>query len=110
MPGAVEPFNPPPPVSPDFGKLNGLSGADITRLLGEPDFRRQEPPALVWQYRAADCVLDLVLYGEPGFGDASSLYRVAYAQTRDRGQAKISQATCYQGLVEARAKQHPSQL
>jgi len=50
----------PPAAQP----LTGLSAAEVVALLGEPDFRRAEPPAELWQYRSADCVLDLFLYGD----------------------------------------------
>ncbi|MBT7757855.1 MAG: hypothetical protein HN732_11050 [Rhodospirillaceae bacterium] len=41
----------------------GLSG-----LLGEPTLRRSEPPAEVWQYSAAQCVLHVFLYSDAAEG------------------------------------------
>ncbi len=58
--------------------LTGLSAQQVVALLGEPDFRRSEPPAELWQYRSADCVLDLFLYG-----DAAGAH-VVHSETRDR--------------------------
>jgi hypothetical protein len=58
--------------------LTGLSAGEVVALLGEPDFRRAEPPAELWQYRTADCVLDLFLYG-----DAAGAH-VLHSETRDR--------------------------
>jgi hypothetical protein len=58
--------------------LTGLSAAQVVALLGKPDFRRAEPPAELWQYRGADCVLDLFFY--EGAGGA----RVLHSETRDR--------------------------
>jgi hypothetical protein len=58
--------------------LTGLSAAEVVGLYGEPDFRRTEPPAELWQYRSADCVLDLFLYSDP------SGVRVVHGETRDR--------------------------
>ncbi|HXP75395.1 MAG TPA: hypothetical protein VN823_14725 [Stellaceae bacterium] len=75
-----------------------MTAPELARLLGEPDFVRQEPPAVVWQYRGTDCVLDLFLYRS-----ADDL-RVAYAETRDRGAARIPQSECYADLVAARAR------
>lgn len=67
-----------PPRMPRLTALRGLKPAEIVALLGEPDFRRAEPPAELWQYRASDCVLDLYFYrGGSGF-------RVADAETRQR--------------------------
>ncbi|HVM81182.1 MAG TPA: hypothetical protein VMU06_19330 [Stellaceae bacterium] len=85
------------PVSaPELKKLDGLSDKDVQRVLGEPDFRREEPPAEIWQYRSAECVLDLYLY------DDSGQYRVAYAETHDRGFTRVSQTSCYSRLVSDR--------
>jgi len=69
----------PPGRLPQPGELRGLSDSAVVALLGEPDFRRNEVQAELWQYRAEDCVLDLFLYrGDGGF-------RVAETATRDRG-------------------------
>jgi len=77
---------------PDFRKLAGMNEAELQRALGEPDFRREEPPAEVWQYRGETCVLDLFLYRD---GDQ---YRVVYAETRDRDTVRVSEANCYTSL------------
>ena len=87
-----------PPAAAELKKLDGLSDRDVRRVLGDPDFRRQEPPAEIWQYRSAECVLDLFLYDDRG------QYRVAYAETHDRGFTRVSQASCYSGLVNARTQ------
>jgi hypothetical protein len=63
---------------PELPVLTGLGPAELIALLGEPDFRRRDPPAELWQYRSADCVLDVFLYGEGGS------YRVVRSETRDR--------------------------
>ena len=83
---AAEPAPAPvaPPAEPAAARipalpvLTGLGAAEVMALLGEPDFRRREPPAELWQYRSADCVLDVFLYGEGG------RYRVVRSETRDR--------------------------
>jgi hypothetical protein len=93
-----------PAGSPDLKRLSGLSDKDVQRVLGEPDFRREEPPAQIWQYRSAECVLDLFLYGETG------QYRVAYAETHDRGFTRVSQTNCYAGLVNSRSRVHQGRL
>jgi hypothetical protein len=63
---------------PTVPTLTGLSAAEVIGLFGEPDFRRTEPPAELWQYRSADCVLDLFLYSDP------SGARVVHSETRQR--------------------------
>ena len=68
--------NPPRPV--EIKDLAGLEPADVVSLLGPPDLRRDEPPAKLWQYRAADCVLNLFFYSEAGG------YRLAHAEAWQR--------------------------
>lgn len=68
--------------------LTGMGPAELVALLGEPDFRRSEPPAELWQYRSADCVLDVFLYAD---GDR---YRVLRSATRDRHVAPPMGASC----------------
>jgi len=69
-----------------------MTETDLRSALGKPDFRRNEPPAEVWQYRGDTCVLDVFLYRQ---GDT---YRVVYAQTHDRDTIRVSQASCYATL------------
>jgi hypothetical protein len=52
--------------APDLNKLAGLKPAEVLSMLGTPDLKRVEPPAELWQYRAADCVLNLFFYDEAG--------------------------------------------
>jgi hypothetical protein len=79
--GAVPPTMPLQPAAlhrPIVPALAGLSAAEVVGLFGEPDFRRVEPPAELWQYRGADCVLDLFLYSDP------SGVRVVHSEMRER--------------------------
>lgn len=46
--------------------LMGLGAGDVLARFGEPDLRRAEPPAELWQYRSADCVLEVILYAQTG--------------------------------------------
>src|SRR5579862_9885704 len=50
---------------PGVKDLTGLRQPEILAMLGKPDLKRDEPPAQLWQYRAADCVLNLFFYREP---------------------------------------------
>lgn len=76
--------SPPPnlaetsPRAPAIKDLAGLKPADVISILGEPDLRRDEPPAELWQYRAADCVLNLFFYSEAGS------YRLAHVEAWQR--------------------------
>ena len=69
---------PSAPGAPEIKDLAGLQPADVVSILGPPDLRRDEPPAELWQYRAADCVLNLFFYREAG------AYRLAYIEAWQR--------------------------
>jgi hypothetical protein len=85
-------------ASLDIEKLRGLTAAQLAELLGEPDFVRPEPPAMVWQYRGSECVLDVFLYR------GADEFRIAYAETRDRGPVRVSQFDCYADLMASRVR------
>src|SRR6185437_16869540 len=84
VPVPPEPPTAPPAASavqiplPELPALTGMDRAQLIALLGEPDFRRPEPPAELWQYRTADCVLDVFLYADRDH------YRVLGSATRGR--------------------------
>ena len=67
-----------PPRAPEIKDLAGLKPADVVSILGPPDLRRDEPPAELWQYRAADCVLNLFFYDDAGG------YRLTHAEAWQR--------------------------
>jgi hypothetical protein len=62
----------------DIKDLAGLQPADVVSILGPPDLRRDDPPAELWQYRAADCVVNLFFYSEAG------AYRLAHVEAWQR--------------------------
>jgi len=95
---------PPPATGTELNQLTGLSETALRRLLGAPDFRRREASAQIWQYRSAECVLDLFLYRRAG------AYRVAYAETHDRDVVRVSQSSCYAGLLSRRPRLRQSRL
>jgi len=66
------------PRAPEIKDLAGLKPADVLSMLGQPDLKRDEPPAELWQYRAADCVLNLFFYDDAGG------YRLAHAEAWQR--------------------------
>jgi hypothetical protein len=66
---------------PGLKELTGLRPTDIVAILGQPDLRRDEPPAQLWQYRATDCILNLFFYRE------KDGYRLAHAETWQRNLA-----------------------
>jgi hypothetical protein len=72
-----------------IASLGNLSKNEVLARLGQPNFTRHDPPAEIWQYRGASCVLDLFLYPENG-GDL----RVAHAVSRDPHSAQAATDSC----------------
>ncbi len=62
--------------------LSQLVGIDIAGLFGPPDLEREEIPAVMWQYRAPACVLD-VYFQIDARGEVSAS-PVAYYELRSR--------------------------
>ena len=58
---ATEPAAPAHPL-PDTGALIGMTGGALKSMFGEPDLKRRDPPAELWQYRDDRCALNLYLY------------------------------------------------
>lgn len=87
-------------IDPD--KLVGLDPTQVTGLLGPADFRRDDGPAQILQYRSASCVLDLFLYRADGGGD----FRVTYIEARDRSLAKLAPKTCLASVVRGKRSGH----
>jgi len=77
--------------------LTGLRPSDVAAVLGPPDLRREEPPAQLWQYRAADCILNLFFYRDGG------IYRLARAETWQRDPANTTSAhSCRDAMAPLR--------
>lgn len=84
---------------PGLKELTGLHPIDIVAMLGQPDLRRAEPPAELWQYRSADCILNLFFYRERDGG-----YRLARAETWQRNLAGGTvPARCHDETAPVRA-------
>lgn len=64
--------------APAMQDLAGLKPNDVLSILGEPELKRAEPPAELWQYRTADCVLNLFFY------DNAGSYRLTHAEAWQR--------------------------
>jgi hypothetical protein len=86
--------------TPDFKKLAGLKPAEVLSMLGTPDLKRTEPPAELWQYRAADCVLNLFFYDEAGG------YRLTHIEAWQRSLASGGSAPAHCHDEDAPIKAH----
>ncbi|CAA6605186.1 conserved exported hypothetical protein [Rhodospirillaceae bacterium LM-1] len=80
------------PVTPE--RLVGLTEIEIQGLLGQPNLRRKEAPAELWQYSGGGCVIDLYLYRE---GEAQ---KVSYVSLRDQVTGRIGGAACQERLAK----------
>lgn len=85
----------PTPRDPAPERLVGLTGVDIHKMLGIPDFKRRDLPAQIWQYRRDGCMLDVFLYQE------NDAYVVRHVEARGHTIAEISETDC---LLEALAR------
>ena len=102
---------PPGPAAPNHSgglssqgpeSFDGLAGAEVLASLGDPNFRRHEEPAEVWQYYGPGCILDLFLYRDAGKADGSGT--VAYADLRGRP-GQPAEAACLTKLIDQRHRQ-----
>jgi hypothetical protein len=98
MAARPDPAEPPPKVDAQPERFIGLDDSALRAELGAPALVRREGPARVWQYRAAGCVLDLVLY--PGDAGLS----VRHLEARDAADAAPRDtAACLEPLLQRRA-------
>ena len=84
------------PINDDPDQLMGLAPRAVSHLLGPPTLLRTETPAQVWQYTAADCVLDIYLYAEDETPDRS---RVTYYEIRRNDFHGSSARTCFTDII-----------
>ncbi len=62
----VKPAPPPPPPPPTSSDILGLTGDEVTSLLGPPNLARRENRSEVWQYAENGCVLHVFMHGTSG--------------------------------------------
>ncbi len=87
----------PPPLADEMADLDPTS---VKTLLGEPSFVRRDPPAEIWQYRPAGCVLDLFLYPANSEGDL----RVRHVAARIAGGGNVTVADCAARILANRGQ------
>ena len=84
------------PINDDPDQLMGLAPRAVSHLLGPPSLLRTETLAQVWQYTAADCVLDIYLYAEDETPDRS---RVTYYEIRRNDFHGSSARACFTNII-----------
>lgn len=62
----VKPAPPPAPPPPTASDILGLTGDEVTSLLGPPKLARRENRSEVWQYAENGCVLHVFMHGASG--------------------------------------------
>ena len=82
--------------------LIGLSGPELSTLIGAPRWTRRESPAEVWQYQGASCILDVYLYAEAG------ALRVIHAEARDDSALPVTIADCLERIEAERRPGTPA--
>ena len=83
-----------PPVDANVERMMGAQPAALLAELGEPQLKRRESPAEIWQYRGEGCVLDFFLYENGG-----PEIEVIHLEARDATAAKTDPEACFAGLL-----------
>lgn len=83
----------------DAARFKGLATSDVLSALGNPDFRRREKPAEIWQYYGDSCVLDLFFYEE------TKGQRVTFAELRSRSPSPANSAKCLTEMLDGKRGQ-----
>ena len=95
-PHFVPPAPPPAPPAPEFDlnpqSYQGRSPQEMTRIFGSAVLERSEPPGLLMQFHAENCILDVVFY------DGVS----RYLEARDRAVKQVKIEQCLEALLRAR--------
>ena len=92
----VLPAPPSVPPAPEFDlnpqSYQGRSPQEIVQIFGPAVLERAEPPGLLMQFHAGNCILDVVFY------DGVS----SYLEARDRAVKQVKLERCLESLLRAR--------
>lgn len=92
--------------------FEGLDGKEVLAALGDPNFRRRDKPAEIWQYYGPGCILDLFLYDDKPRASPTSTKpvegldldgKVVHAELRGR-ENQPAEVACLSRLITQR---HP---
>ncbi len=100
---ATEPVDKPDIAVPTPEKLIGMSRAEIVTLLGQPDFRRHDVPALLMRYRDKRCILDFFLYPPAGPRSADGP-KVEHLEARGTDGSRIATGACIESVMKSRSE------
>ncbi|MCC7015620.1 MAG: hypothetical protein IT564_00250 [Rhodospirillales bacterium] len=102
---ALPAARPETPAPADASALVGRNAREVAELLGEPQLKRRDPPAELWQYRAGPCVLDLFLYADRTGGAATVAHVEMRAVPPVGGQIKESARASDDASLSGRARE-----
>ena len=88
-----------PAVNDDPEQLVGLDDAGLEALLGKPAFRREDTPALVWQYRTDGCVFDIFLYTDGAGEPHRAIYYEARGDATGETVDVVATRLCFRNLL-----------
>jgi hypothetical protein len=102
--------SPPPgtiPPTPDTSEVAlkspeeviGLDLAQISRLLGEPAFRTEQPPAKVWSYAGSGCAMRVFVYPDI----KSRVFRALTYEIQGTDGSALAKRRCFTGLIKQHA-------
>ena len=89
------------PAHPKMQSLQNKTAREIIFALGNPDFRRTDRPAELWQYRHKKCHLDLFLYPQ-----SNKKLSVKFLDVRVLEKNGIAPQVCLQSIIEAKTGTH----
>jgi hypothetical protein len=77
----------------------GLDLAQISRLLGEPAFRTEQPPAKVWSYAGTGCAMRVFVYPDI----KSRVFRALTYEIQGTDGSPLAKRRCFTGLIKQHA-------
>lgn len=95
-------------VRSDPDKMYQLVGGDVQMMFSQPDLKKHDGQAEIWQYRTASCVLDVYFKQGDGEHQAVSYYEVRQRKMAAFGaegqhESDIDPAQCLASIYKARA-------
>ena len=93
------------PAHPKIQSLKNKTAREIIFALGNPDFRRTDKPAELWQYQHKKCNLDLFLYPQ-----SNKKLSVEFLDVRALEKTDIAPQICLQSIIEAKTRTHEPKL
>lgn len=71
----------------------------ILKILGSPDFIRQDGKTQIWQYRSSGCILDMFIHGP------QKNLKIIHLETRGRIVGTFPSDSCVTNLIISKVKQ-----